>query len=250
MRSTGSRVLLAVFLLASARAASAQTADEIIEKSLTAQGGRAALGKVTSRSVTGKITISSDAGELPGTIESVNQAPNKSRTLISLDLTSLGAGQITIDQRFDGTNGYVLDSLRGNSEMTGSRVENLRNGSFPSPFLDYKDRGTRIIAAGKEKVGDRDAFILSVTPATGPASRVWIDAESYLPLRTVVTLDTPETGPLEQTTEFADYRDVDGIKVPYRVKSTSTVQSYTIVVTKIEQNVKTDPALFTKPAGG
>lgn len=250
MRSTCTRILLAAVLLASARSASAQTADEIIEKTLAAQGGRAALGKITSRRVTGKISISTDAGELPGTIETVNQAPNKVHTLISLDLSSLGAGAMTIDQRFDGTSGYMMDSMRGNSDMTGDRLANLRNGAFPSPLLDYKDRGIRIVVAGKEKVGDRDAYILSITPSNGPASRTWIDAESYLPVKASTTIDTPETGPLEQVTEFLDYRDVDGVKVPFQIKSTTSVQSFVVTVSKVENNAKIDPALFSKPSGG
>jgi hypothetical protein len=250
MRFTCTRILLAAFLLASARTALAQTADEIVEKTLAAQGGRAALSKLTSRKTTGKISISTDAGELPGTIETLNEAPNKTRTLINLDLSSLGAGSMTIDQRFDGTAGYMMDSMRGNSDMTGDRLASLRNGAFPSPFLDYKDRGIRIVAAGKEKVGDRDAFILSITPSTGPASRMWIDAETYLPAKASTTIDTPETGPLEQVTELSDYRDVDGVKLPFQIKSITSVQSFVVTVTKVEHNTKIDPALFSKPSGG
>lgn len=247
MRSRYTRILVAVSMLAFARVATAQTADEVVEKSLAAQGGRAALGKLTSRVTTGKITISTEAGELPGTIEVTNAAPNKVRTLINIDLTAVGAGSMTVDQRFDGTNGYAIDSMRGNSDITGGRLESLRNAAFPTPFLTYKDRGTKLLVAGKEKVGDRDAFVLSVTPATGPASRTWIDAESYLPVKTSTTIETPETGPLEQISEFSDYRDVDGVKVPFQVKSTTAVQSYVVTVTKVEHNTKIDPAIFGKP---
>jgi hypothetical protein len=141
-----------------------------------------------------------------------------------------------------------MDSMRGNSDMTAGQVASLRNNIFPSPFLHYKDRGTRIALAGKEKVGDRDAFVLTVTPADGPASRVFVDAETYLALRSVSTIELPEVGNLEQTVEFSDFRDVDGIKVPFLVKGSSSVQTFTIKVTKIEHNVRVDPALFTKPA--
>ena len=248
MRSTSARFLLAVTFLVCARMAAAQTADDIIEKSLTAQGGREALGKITSRSMKGSIVVSSPAGELPGTIEVLNQSPNKVRTLINLDLTAVGAGAITVDQRFDGTNGYAIDSMRGDSEITGDRLAGLRNNAFPTPFLTYKDRGTKVVLAGKEKVGDKDAHVLSVTPTTGPATRLWIDADSYLPMKVSTTIDTPETGPLEQITEFSDYRDVDGVKVPFKLTNTSAVQSFVVKVTSVEHNVKIDPTLFVKPA--
>ena len=90
----------------------AQTADEIIEKHLAAVGGRAALSKLTSRVATGSISLSTPVGELKGTLEVYNKAPNKSRTLIKVDAAALGGGQITNDQRFDGTAGYVVDSFK------------------------------------------------------------------------------------------------------------------------------------------
>lgn len=231
-----------------ASTASAQTADEIVEKMLTAIGGRDALGKITSRSTTGTITVTTPGGDLSGTIEVLNQSPNKVRTLISLDLTALGAGTVTVDQRFDGTSGYALDSMRGNSEITGGQLENMRNGGFPTPLLNYKERGATVELAGKEKAGDRDAYVLALKPKTGPVTRQFVDAETYLPLKAVVTVELPEVGQVEQTTEFSDFRAVDGVKVPFKLKITSPVQNATVVVTKVENNAKIDPTLFVKPA--
>ena len=79
MRITSS-LLVAAFVLSSVGSAAAQTPDEIVDKTLTALGGRAALGKLTSRSSTGTMTISTPAGELSGTIEVLSARPNKSRT--------------------------------------------------------------------------------------------------------------------------------------------------------------------------
>jgi outer membrane lipoprotein-sorting protein len=228
----------------------AQTADEIIDKHLTAMGGRAALGKLTSRSTTGTMTLSTPAGEVSGPIEVLNQQPNKSRTLIKMDLTSLGAGPMVVDQRFDGTSGYVLDSLQGNHDITGNQLENMKNSVFPSPFLDYKDRGTAVELGGKEKVGEREAYVLIVKPKSGSVARQFIDAASYLPIKLVLNVDVPQVGEVEQTIEFSDYRDVDGVKIPFTLKATSPVQSFTIAITKVEHNTKIDGALFSKPGGG
>src|SRR5688572_33360016 len=114
------RLVAAVILvLGGVQTAVAQTADEIVEKHLAALGGRAALGKLTSRAITGTITVSTPAGEFSGPIEVFNQAPNKSRTVIKLDLTAVGVGQMTIDQRFNGITGYAMDPLQGNRDITG-----------------------------------------------------------------------------------------------------------------------------------
>jgi outer membrane lipoprotein-sorting protein len=247
MRITSS-LLVAAFVLSSVGSAAAQTPDEIVDKTLTALGGRAALDQLTSRSSSGTMTISTPAGELSGTIEVLSARPNKSRTLITLDLTSVGAGTMVLDQRCDGTSGYALDSMRGNRELTGSQLELMKQNFFPTPFLDYKERGSKVELAGKEKAGDRDAYVLNVAPVSGPASRVFIDAESYLPIRSIVTVNIPEAGDVEQTIELSDYREVDGVKVPFKVKGSSSIQTFTIVVTTMQNNVKVDDALFVKPA--
>ena len=249
MRAVSRRLFVAMLILSCSRIAAAQTADEVIEKYLAALGGRAALGKLTSRSSIGTMTLSTPSGNVSGSIEVLNAQPNKVRSLIKMDLSSLGAGQMVLDQRFDGTSGYALDSLRGNREITGNQLENMKNSVFPNPFLNYKERGATVELAGKEKVGDRDAYVLIYKPKSGSAARQFIDAETYLPLKIVVSVDVPEMGgPVEQTSELSDYRDVDGVKIPFTVKVTSAIQSFTIAVTKVEHNVKIDDALFSKPA--
>lgn len=254
MKAVSRRLVLAVWVLgcgqtALAQTVAAQTADEIIEKYLTAIGGRAALGKVTSRSTIGTMTLSTPAGEVTGPIEILNQQPNKSRTLIKMDLSSLGAGPMVVDQRFDGTSGYVLDSLQGNRDITGNQLQNMKNGVFPNPFLNYRDRGATVELTGKEKVGEREAYVLILRPRSGPAARQFIDAESFLPVKLIIKIDVPQIGEVEQTTEFSDYRDVDGLKIPFRVKASSAVQNFIITLTKVEHNIKVDDALFSKPGG-
>ena len=248
MRHIAKGILVALCVAGFAGSAGAQTADEIIEKSLAAQGGRAAFEKLTSRVTTGTMAVSTPGGEFPAAIEVFSQAPNKSRTLITLDLSAAGAGSVVIDQRFDGTNGFVSDSMRGDSAMTPSQVQSQRNNIFPTPFLNYKEHKIKVELAGKEKVGDREAFVLAVTPADGPGSRVFVDAQTYLPLRAITTVEMPEMGNIEQTVEFSDYREVEGLKTPFTLKGSSSVQTFTIRVSKIENNTKIDPALFVKPA--
>ena len=243
------RVLTAVpLVLSCAQAAAAQTADEIVEKHIAAIGGRAALAKLTSRTLTGTITIATPAGEFSGPIEVMNQAPNKVRTLITLDLTAVGVGKMVIDQRFDGITGYAIDTLQGNRDITGDQLEAMRSAYFPSPLLNYKENGIAVELAGKEKVGEREAYVLMLKPKTGPAIRQFFDAASFLLIRQVTTLDVPPVGALEQTVDFSDEREVDGIKIAHKLAATSTVQNFTVVITKAEHNAAVDQTLFSKPA--
>jgi hypothetical protein len=123
----------------------------------------------------------------------------------------------------------------------------MKNNSFPHPFLDFKANGVKATLSGKEKIGERDAFVVMFEPSTGSPLKQFIDAESYLPLRTIATIDTPQTGQIEQTSDLLDYREVDGVKVPFSIRLTNAMQSITMTFTKVENNVAIDEKLFVKP---
>jgi len=174
--------------------------------------------------------------------------PNKSRTFVQLDLSGVGLGKFVQDQRFDGTSGYVIDTMQGNHDITGEQLDAMKNAQFPSPLLNYKGMGTTVELAGKEKVGDRDAYVLIGKPKAGPVIRYYIDAETYLPIRSVMKILVPQLGTeVEQTQETSDFREVDGVKVPFRIKTTSSLQTILVTITQVEQNKQIDQSLFSKP---
>jgi outer membrane lipoprotein-sorting protein len=242
------RLVLLLLFLGCVQFAAAQTADEIIEKHLAAMGGRAALNNIKSRSTKGTITVSTPVGELTGPIEVLNQVPNKARTFIQLDLSALGLGKVIQDQRFDGTTGYAIDTLQGNRDITGDQLELMKNAQFPNALMNYKEMGATVELADKEKVGDRDAYVLIGKPKTGPVVRQYIDAETYLPIKGVFKVMVPQLGTeVEQSNETSDFRTVDGVKVPFQVKTVSSLQTVLVTVTQVEQNKPIDASLFSKP---
>ena len=244
------RIALSAALTLSAAPALAQTADEIIEKHLAAVGGRATLSKLSSRLATGTIALTTPVGELKGTVEVYNKKPNKQRTLVKIDASAFGGTEIINDQRFDGTTGYVIDSFNGNRDITGEQLEAMKNGSFPSPLLTYKENGTTATLGNREKVGTSDAYVIQLTPKSGPAVKAFIDAETFMLVRTMVSVNVPQLGgPIEQTSDFSDFRDVDGIKIPHATRTSNPVQTITATVTDVKQNVEIDDSSFAKPDG-
>lgn len=249
MSNAQRQVVGAVVMLVLAYPASAQqSADEVIEKSIAALGGRAAHAKLTSRAANGTIVLGTPAGDINGTIELLNAPPNRSRTLIKADLSAFGAGDLVVDQRFDGSSGYVLDSMQGDREITGSQLELMKNAGFPHPFLNYKDLGTSVTLAGKDTTAGREAYVVVFQPASGPDTRTYIDAQTFMPIQSVTRVDIPQLGQtVDQTVEFLDYKEVDGVSVPFRIRSSSSVQSITITLQSVEHNVPVDASVFVKP---
>jgi len=225
----------------------AQTADDIVEKHLAAMGGRAALAKITNEAASGAISIATAEVELQGTVEVYRKAPNLGHTRISLDLSALGGSSMVIDQICDGKTAVARNSLQGDREITGDQLQGMLNAGFPSGFLNYKDAGAKIDLVGKDKIGDKAVYVLNFAPKAGPASRIFLDAETYLIIKTVSKANIPEAGgEMEQTTEVSDYRTVNGVKAPFTIMSINAAQTVVMKLSKLEWNAAIDDALFSR----
>jgi hypothetical protein len=224
----------------------AQTADDVIEKHLAAMGGREALGKLTSRKGIGTVSIATPEVELAGSVEIYAKAPNKSRALLTLDLSALGAPEpMVIDQRFDGTAGIAMNSLQGDSAITGNQLDNMKNNFFPTALLNYKQHGMKAELLPNETIGGKEFVVLQMTPTTGSVSKTYLDPQTWLAVRSTARISSPEVGELEQTSEMSDYRTIDGVKVAFKVVNTTPIQAVTITLTTIEHNVVVDDAMFS-----
>ena len=247
MRKTWLPLLLSILLVPCvAGTASAQTADEIAEKVLAALGGKEALSKLTSRRSTGTITLATPQGELTGTLEISSKAPNMSRTLIELDLSAMGQPEkMRIEQKFDGVNASYVTS-QGEVQPTDNQIQNAKNALFPTPLLSYKANGITLEALPRETVSGKSYIVLKATPKAGSSSKIFIDPDTFLPARTVSTVNMAQTGEIEQTIELFDYRVVDGVKVPFRTVNSNAQQAAEFKFTKVEHNVALPDALFRK----
>ncbi len=239
---------LAVAVLCAAQV-QAQTADEIVERHLTAAGGRAALAKLESRIERGTISVSMQEAQIGGVIEAYSKAPAKSRMYARLDLTQFGMGEVIVDQRCDGKTAFVSNTMEGDRELTGNQLQATLNGSiFPTELLNYKDAGGKVELVGKDRIGERAAYVVKLTPKAGPPSTYFFDAESYQELRRTTTIDVPQMGgETQQTVDFSDYRDVDGVKVPFAQTIVNAMQTITVTLQSVEHNKPIDDAMFSKP---
>jgi outer membrane lipoprotein-sorting protein len=227
--------------------AQALTADDIVAKYVQALGGADALSKITSRRATGTATVSTPGGDISGPVEILSKVPNKIRVAISLDLSAMGAGSMDIVQRFDGTTGMMSNSMQGDVQFAGSQLENMRNGVFPTPFLHYKENGTTVTLQPKDTIDGKAVLVVLATPKTGPPVTVYFDSATFLVVRTVVRVNSAQLGgDVDQYQDPSDYRDVSGIKVPFKIVNSGAGQSVTIVLSKVENNVALDDSVFGK----
>ena len=148
---------------------------------------------------------------------------------------------------FNGTSGWVKDP-RGQREMNRNDInnakallENLAAIKLSEPYPQFT------LSRRNMKVGDREAFVMRGT-REGKALTLFFDAESGLLLRKLEVSPTVLGGIPEQT-DYEDYREVDGVKLPMTIKSYSVIGNNTGVrkFTEVKHNVSIDGALFTAP---
>lgn len=219
-------------------AAPAITTDQVLEDYIKAIGGREAWKKLTTRISTGTIDV--PAMNLSGLVTVREKAPNRSIFTVNFN----GA---VFQQGFDGTIGWSNDPQNGLREQTGEELaETKRDSDFYHP-LDLKQIYSKITVTRTDKIGDRDAYVLEASSGVLGTDKIYFDTQNGLVLRIVGQHHTME-GPATFTEDFSDFREVDGIKLPYTVRQESPSSTFTIKFTEIRHNEAIEDAAFAKPA--
>jgi hypothetical protein len=94
--------------------------------------------------------------------------------------------------------------------------------------------------SGIARVNDRDAYLVTIDDSSTQSTQLFFDVETGLLLRRVNVTNTM-LGPLNVQWDFSDYRDVNGLKLPFTIR-TSDVASYDTVLRRFSE-IKIGPTL-------
>jgi zinc protease len=216
------------------------SADQVLKHYVEAIGGRAAWEKLHSRVSKGTIEIPA-MNNLSGTIEVHMKAPNSILVVINL-------GGAVIEQGFDGTTAWSDDPRNGLRVLAGGELEDEKREANFYHALDLQKVYSKMTVTGTERIGEHDTYVMEATPAGGgDADKLYFDTKSGLEVRSVNHRHTPE-GSMEFSANIGDYKDVDGIKLPFSVAQSSSQSAFTITFTDIQHNVDLADSQFAKPA--
>lgn len=95
----------------------------------------------------------------------------------------------------------------------------------------------------------RDAYVIVSRVSDRRIERLYFDAQTGLLLRVAATTETP-LARLPEETVFEDYREVDGVKIPFTLRASyvDPFIGWTRKLTEVKHNVTVDDSKFANPA--
>jgi hypothetical protein len=213
------------------------TVDQVLDKYVQAVGGEAAFRKLNTRVMKGT-QVTFDGTSIP--LETYQAAPDK---IVSL-LTTKGG---TVGSGYNGKVGWAKNP-RGMRQMSGAQLEMMRRAA--DFYADVKPRETfpNLTIAGREKIGDRDAIVLLSKVSDTRTEKLYFDAQTGLLLRILAVTQTM-LAPIPEQTDFEDYREVDGVKLPFTIRQSFVDPwvGWTRKYTEVKHNVAVDATKFDPP---
>ncbi len=224
---------------ASPKTADLPTASAVLDKYTQAVGGADALAKIMTRVQKGKITGS---GPAPLPVDILTKAPDKRVTIVQ----NPKGENITA---FDGQHGWMFSTGRPARDMSPVESEAARLDAtviFPS---DFKRLFKELKVVSVETIDGKQAVKVVGTSEGKPPVELWFDVQSGLIVRLMRYAETP-VGRNPTEIDYADYRDADGVKIPFRWTVARPSGSFTIQLDESKQNAPVDDKSFQKPAQG
>lgn len=220
-------------------AAKLPSIDQILDKYVQAIGGKAAVEKQTSRVAKGSFEI--PAFGASGTADIYAKAPNKSASIINV------AGFGVVQEAFDGKTAWAVDPQNGLREKTGAELASTKLDAEFHKSIKLRELYPKMVVKGTEKVGDKEAYVVEATPAESSVETWYFDTQSGLILREDSEREGPQ-GKQAIQVFLEDYKDVDGVKMPFSIRQVTPAFTLTIKMEEIKINVPVEDAKFNKPA--
>src|SRR3989441_8257548 len=247
-----------------AQAPGVPSAESILDNYIQAAGGAQRLAGLTS--FVGKGTSVGFGGfGGGGDVEIVAKAPDKRATIILFKEETGRGDQI---RTYDGRTGWVRTPLNvlGEFQLTGTDLDGARFDaqlSFPGQIkqiLTNLKTGpptliTDLPAPDSQSSLQTDVNLggthnVDVVQGAGPRDllvTLYFEKETGLLIRELRYGNSP-IGRVPTQIDFADYKDVNGIKLPFRITYAWLDGRDSIVLSEIKTNVPIDETKFGRPA--
>jgi outer membrane lipoprotein-sorting protein len=226
-------------LAAAAPALAQPSVDQILATYQQALGGQAAYEKVTTRAMKGTVEIPDD--NVTGTAPIVAKAPGSFR--LTMDIPGYGA----VETVLDGDNGWEKNPDSGTHAMSKTDLAIAQRDHRFYREVRLKDLYPKMETGGVFKLEGRSLYVIEATPAAGPAEKLYFDAETGLLVKRDFERVTLEDGIVQYEVLLRDYRDVDGLKMPFTIEQRAPDNTMIFKFAEIKNNAPLADTAFAKP---
>ena len=231
-------MMLVAFVIQS-KTVQAQSADEVINKHLTAMGGDKYTG---IKSVKLDATAQIMGMELPSSTTIV-----QGRGLLSK--TTVQGSDIV--QAIDGKTGWMINPMTGQSGATALTEDQVKMSAGQldlTGLYNYKAKGYKAELTGEDKIEGAPVYVVKVDMGNGTLATHYISKDTYYILKSVVNTNV-QGQEVELKTNFSNFKQIDGITFPFNteIESPAMPGIMTMVVKSVEVNPMVDESIFAMP---
>ena len=231
--------LLCLVLLAAAPGPDKPKAEDILDNYIKITGGKEAHEKI--KSLTAKGRVEAAAQGIKGQLALYFAAPNKLYELMDIP------GLDKREQGYDGKVAWEKSTVTGARILTGEeKAATVREATLDAD-VNWRQLYQKAELAGEEAVNGKPAYKVIMTPNEGAPSTRFYDKESGLLVKSIETV-TSAMGKITTEALISDYKKVNGVLFPHKIKQTALGQSADITFDSIEANTEIPKDRFDLPA--
>lgn len=224
-----------VILLVAVQFAKAQTLtlDEIVDKHITAMGGKEKLLNLKTLRMNGSLTVQG---------ADVSVTVTKSHMVgVRTDISVMGTEnyQIATPEK-----GIVFMPIFGQTAPSSMEDDQLKAGQAAmdaqGALVNYKEKGTEVVLVGKEKVDGAEAYNLKLTYKTGFVVNYYLDATTFRLIKNSYKVKM-RGEEVDAGSTYSNYKqDANGYWHPFTAVNSQGQTDYS----SIETNITVDPNIF------
>lgn len=222
-----------IFCLVAAQVSFAQTTDEVVDKYVTALGGKEKMLALKTVKMTGAMNVQGADVAIVAT--------RKHMVGAKMDFSVMGTENYQLTTPEKSWSFMPIQQQTAPEEASEEQHKsNVGQLDIHGSLINYKEKGHTVEYKGKEVVDGTECYKLNVVAKSGKTSIYFIDTKTDRILK--ITSKSLRNGEeIESTTTFSDYKqNKDGYWFAYGMNTSQGEISYS----EIETNVAVDDAFF------
>jgi hypothetical protein len=220
-------------------AANRAAVDQILERYEQAVGGKEAIEKVKSYKMRGTFELSNSRAT--GTLEAWGKEPSKTLTVI--EFPRIG----TLKKGFDGETRWVQTPSGTVTDTGPQEIAEMERDAAVYSASAIRNQFESMRMEYNAWLSGREVNVIEGIPPKGPSERLFFDVENGLLVRWDMARKQLPRGTVFVKVHLDDYREVDGVKVPFNIKFAIESFNFTVKLDELQHNVQIDDVMFRKP---